>query len=402
MSKKQEPVDIHALYQEALHLHYQGRPDEAIRLYSLVVSSVPEMAELHYNLGLAFFETEQFGLAAKAYQKAAELCPDDGDILYNLGLAYKKDKRYAEAETAYLKALTIEPGSTDIRYNLGCCYRDAGEIEQARRIFADLVNEEPDHLPAMNSLAYLTHLQGKYDQAREVYKQVLKLEPNHASARYMHSVLDGSSPDAPPQEYIRDLFDQYSETFEENLLEDLEYNLYLDLRIQFDSIRQEKQVFDHALDLGCGTGLAGKTFRTACIRLSGVDLSPKMIEQAAGKNIYDALYVDDIVTFLRNSDALYDLFIAADVLNYSGDLQPVFKAAAKQSSSGALFCLSTEKSTEYGWSPQPTGRYAHHPDYVRQTAQENGWRVLLSADSDMRREGDTLVRGTLFVLARNS
>jgi len=401
MGKKQKPVDLQALYQEALQLHQQGRPDEAISLYSTIAIHVPDIAEVHYNLGLAFFETEQFGLAAGAYRKAAELHPDDSDTLYNLGLACKMDMQYAEAETAYLKALALEPGSTDIRYNLGCCYRDAGAIKEAGAVFAELIREVPDHLPAMNSLAYLAHLQEEYDQARELYERILQLNPDHASARYMHSILEGSAPEAPPPEYIRELFDRYSGTFEENLLEDLAYNLYLDLRMKFDAVPRKKQIFVHGLDLGCGTGLAGEAFRTTCIRLSGVDLSPKMIEQAGAKNIYDALHTDEIVSFLHNADGVYDLFIAADVLIYRGDLHPVFKAAAEKSAPDALFCLSIEKAAEYGWFPLPTGRYAHHPEYVRNTARDNGWRVLLSSDARLRREGDAWICGTLFVLARS-
>lgn len=402
MSRKQESPDLNALYTEALKLHQEGKPGEAIGLYTQIINHVPEAPEIQYNLGLAYFESEQFSLAVKAYEKAAELCPDDEDIFYNLGLAYKKADRFAEAEESYLKALRLAPSDTDIRYNLGCCYRDAGEIEQARSIFGKLVKMVPDYLPALNNLAYLYHLAGEYDQARKVYEQILELDPDHASAQYMYSVLIGSPVDVPPQEYIRSLFDHYSETFEKNLIEDLEYNLYLDLRVQFDSIEQKKRIFGHALDLGCGTGLAGEAFRTACVDLSGVDLSEKMIEQAEAKQIYDTLHVDEIVAFLHNSKTVYDLLIAADVLIYRGDLHPLFEAAARRSSPDALFCLSTEKTDNNDWVLQPTGRYAHHPDYVRKTAGDNGWIELLSVEADTRREGDSWIRGTLFVLTRES
>ena len=402
MSRKQGSLDLKAYYIKALRLHQEGRPDEAIGLYSLIVNHVPESPEVHYNLGLAYFETKQFGLAVKAYTKAAELCPDDEDIFYNLGLAYKKANRFPEAEEAYLNALRLAPSDTEILYNLGCCYRDAGEIEQARTIFGKLVKIVPDYLPALNNLAYLYHLTGEYDQARKVYEQILALDPDHASARYMHSVLIGSPVDVPPQEYIRSLFDHYSETFEENLIEDLDYNLYLDLRVKFDSIKQKKRIFDHGLDLGCGTGLAGEAFRTACIRLCGVDLSRKMIEQAKAKQIYNTLHVDDIISFLNNSKTVYDLFIAADVLIYLGDLHPLFEAVARRSSPDALFCFSTEKTNNNGWTIQTTGRYAHHPDYVRRTAGDHGWIELLSVETDTRREADSWIRGTLFELTRKS
>ena len=400
MSNNQEALDLNALYQVAIGLHRQGQPEEAIRRYSLIASHVPEAAEVHYNLGLAYFETGQFSLAVKACRQAATLCPTDPDILYNLGLACKKDNRYAEAEVAYLQAMALAPADPEIRYNLGCCYRDAGELEQARTVFAELAGMAPDHLPALNNLAYLNHLLGEYDDAREVYGRVLRLDPDHASARYMHAVLVGTPVAVPPREYVRSLFDHYSSTFEENLTRDLEYTLYLDMRVMFDALPRQKGLCNHGLDLGCGTGLAGEAFRTACRRLSGVDLSAKMIERAMAKKIYDALHVEEIVAFLHHAPNRYDLFIATDVLIYLGDLQPLFAAAATQATPDALFCLSTERTGAADWIIQTTGRYAHHPDYVRRTARENGWLERHSAPTDIRREGDGWIEGTLFAFSR--
>ncbi|MDW7773815.1 MAG: tetratricopeptide repeat protein [Desulfobulbaceae bacterium] len=400
MSKLPEPVEINEVYAKALEMHRQGRPKDAISLYSVVAGHVPDAAEVHYNLGLAYFEAKQFDHAVNAYSRAAELCPGDEDIFYNLGLAYKKNNRFAQAEEAYLKALALAPADTDIHYNLGCCYRDAGEIEHACRVFSSLAEAVPDHLPSLNNLAYLLHLEGEYEQARNVYSRIVELDPDHASARYMHSVLIGSPVDVPPQEYIRSLFDHYSETFEENLTKDLEYKLYLDLRAQFDSIRNRKRIFSHGLDLGCGTGLAGEAFRTACVKLSGVDLSAKMLEQAKAKQIYNALHLDDIAGFLNKAETVYDLFIAADVLIYRGELHSFFAAAAGRSTPDALFCLSTEKSENDDWKLRTTGRYAHHPEYVEKTAAENGWTKLLAVNINSRWERDSWIKGNLFIFSR--
>ena len=402
MSTIQNPIDLQALYAKALEEHQQGRPREAIKLYATIVSHVPDAAEVQYNYGLALFETQQLDLAIKAYSQAAKICPEDVDILFNLGLAYKKNKHYGKAEEIYLKALELTPSDIDLCYNLGCCHKDAGEITKAIAVFDKLVNRAPDHLPVLNNLAYLHHLKGNYDLARKGYAQILQLDPEHASAKYMHSVLTGTRPDAPPKEYISSLFDHYSETFEKNLIEDLKYNLYLELRVQFDSIKQKKRICTSGLDLGCGTGLAGEAFRTACIELSGVDLSIKMIEQAAAKQIYDSLYVDDLVTFLHNSSKVYDLFIAADVLMYLGDLHPLFAATAGRSMPDALFCFTTEQTENDEWILQPTGRYAHNPDYVKRVARENGWTEMLSGETTGRREGNSWIKETLFVLTRKA
>ena len=80
---------------------------------------------------------------------------------------------------------------------------------------------------------------------------------------------------------------------------------------------RSRRMYEHCLDLGCGTGLAGKFFRCACTKLTGVDLSEKMIARAADKNIYDALIADDVIRFLEQEKEQYDLLIAADLQLYA-------------------------------------------------------------------------------------
>ncbi len=82
--------------------------------------------------------------------------------------------------------------------------------------------------------------------------------------------------------------------------------------------------FDRALDLGCGTGLAGAVFAPRVDSLVGVDLSAAMVEQARRTGRYNHLHVSDVLEFLaREGDGCADLVIAADVLPYCSDLAPL-------------------------------------------------------------------------------
>ncbi|NEU35571.1 methyltransferase, partial [bacterium LRH843] len=73
-------------------------------------------------------------------------------------------------------------------------------------------------------------------------------------------------------------------------------------------------------DAGCGTGLCGPLLAPYCQRLDGVDLSPKMLEKAKSKQLYDRLSKAELTAFLNNAPDMYDVIIAADVLCYFGDL----------------------------------------------------------------------------------
>ena len=74
-----------------------------------------------------------------------------------------------------------------------------------------------------------------------------------------------------------------------------------------------------------GTGLIGKEVYSDQIILDGVDISKKMLEKANTKKIYNRLFHNDIEQHLSKTRLDYDLYIAADVFIYIGDLDPVFK-----------------------------------------------------------------------------
>ncbi|GAB4342433.1 MAG: hypothetical protein Kow0089_17500 [Desulfobulbaceae bacterium] len=401
MGRKPDVEDIENLYQGALALHARGEHRQAVHLYCRVLDHHRGSAEIFYNLGLAWFELGCYPEAIEACRRAAALDPEDGDIFFNLGLACKMNAQYDEAEEAYLTALSLSDDRTDILYNLGCCYQDAGHVDQACLVYDHLLELVPDHLPALNNLAYLLHLREEYDAARELYARILALDPDRQSAQHMFATLSGETTKAPPPEYVRELFDRYSDRFEESLVNELEYHTYCILRQAVEGVTESRRRFNHALDLGCGTGLAGEAFRPLCSRMTGVDLSENMLARAAEKNLYNELHCAEIIDFLQCTNTEYDLIVAADVLPYLGDLAPLFRAAAEQAAPGALFCLSSEGCDIHPWELRVTGRYAHHPDYLAGTALRNDWLVLERFTANIRRENNAWINGTIFVFGRN-
>ena len=116
--------------------------------------------------------------------------------------------------------------------------------------------------------------------------------------------------------------------------------------------------FAHALDLGCGTGLAGVAFRDCVERLEGIDLSPGMVAEARAKGIYDALHVGEVVAHLKAAtDRQFDLILAADVLVYVGDLAPLFLEVARvlASETGSSPSLRKAMKARATWSAAKRG-----------------------------------------------
>jgi tetratricopeptide (TPR) repeat protein len=64
--------------------------EEAIRLYESQLKLMPDNADLHYNLGNAYFKAGRIGGAVLHYEKAALLAPSDQAIQHNLQIARNK------------------------------------------------------------------------------------------------------------------------------------------------------------------------------------------------------------------------------------------------------------------------------------------------------------------------
>ena len=141
---------------------------------------------------------------------------------------------------------------------------------------------------------------------------------------------------------FREGFNTYAETFEEKLVNSLEYRTpegLFDALLKFNG---SNKTFASTIDLGCGTGLVGVAFKDLVDRVIGVDLSESMIKKAEEKKEHDSLYVGKLVTCIDALDAQYDLLISADVLICAGAFEALFESRKNHASDKALFVVSSK------------------------------------------------------------
>ena len=203
-----------------------------------------------------------------------------------------------------------------------------------------------------------------------------------------------------PPSYARHLFDQFADDYDRRMLEELFYRAPLILRGLADMLLPAASGTLDILDLGCGTGLAGKSFRDLARRLDGVDLSPGMIERAHGLGIYENLVVADVETFQKRKGHSYDLILAADVLVYLGDLAAVFRGAASRLKPGGFFLFTLEKQDAPGYALGPKRRYRHSRSYVTEEAARAGFEVMGLLECSPRQDAGVPVEGLAAALQR--
>ena len=289
----------------------------------------------------------------------------------------------------------------DRRYDLARGYAADGDLAAAVDLFAQAAELSPGFASAWFALGETRAALGDSDGARAAFEKAQAADPEdrHGAALQLARLGAADPATAALHGYIRTLFDQYAPRFD-RALEDLSYSAPILLRA---AVTAHGKRFGTMLDLGCGTGLAGAAFRPHVDWLVGVDLSPKMIEEARKKGLYDRIAVGDIAQFLaaeRTGNATFHLVIAADVFAYVADLADVCAAVARVLAPGGLFGFTVETHEGQGAIVGPKMRYAHGEAFVRAAITDAGLTLLQLKAASSRTENRIPVPGLLVLAHR--
>jgi predicted TPR repeat methyltransferase len=375
-----------------------GEYDVAVHWINEAIRTSPKNTAYHNELGCAYLDQGKLDEAIPCYQKALQLEPNDADVNYNMGNALKEGGRSDEAIAYYRKALKIEPNDAAIYNNMGMAFKDKGELDEAIACYRDALRLKPHYAAASYNMGMALQEKGKLKEAITFFRRVIDLEPKNVSARHLLAALTGKTTEIAPRQYVAELFDEYSKRFDQHLLKELRYETPRLLRQSLNSLVNEDACFRNTIDLGCGSGLSGIEFRTISDRLCGVDISPRMLAEANKKGIYDLLQLGDVVEYLNDTDEKYDLFVAADVFTYIGNLEPIFAAVRKCTLGPAYFLFSTESCDRSHYVLRQTGRYAHSVSYIQLLAKKHDFVIKTNQSAALRKEGEESVIGNLFII----
>ena len=398
-------VCLGSLYQEL------GELQKAVNHYQQVIKINPNYADAQNNLGSLYQELGELQKAINHYQQAIKINSNHSNSYYNLANSYRKLGELQKAINHYQQAIKINPNYADAYNNLGVLMKKLGDTKQAIKCYQKAIHINPKNKDAYYNLGNTYETLGETQLAIDCYQRAihlsdydLRLNPSDkkAYARQQSSLhllnsLVGVTTKTAPKCYIKNLFDDFAQTFDHQLANVLDYKIPELLKNALLTQQGKNLLFNMAIDLGCGTGLSGQMFRPICKRLVGIDLSPKMIAKAREKKIYDIIENIEINDYLEQNSEKYDLLIAADVLIYIGDLGRLFSNVAAVSRPGAIFLFSIELVLDGDYVLERSGRYAHSNSYIRQLAISNKFEISRIENIVLRKEKNKDVEGQLFL-----
>ncbi len=339
-----------------------GRADEAIALLAPLVELSRGGLVARLLLARAFDLAGRSSEAIALAQETAGLYPDIAETSLAYGAVLLASENLPDAIAQLQRALRLESENAEARYLLGCAWLDAGEPEQALAAFSRL---SADDMPQLS------------DRIAEA--EAMQLRPRSDAG------------------YVRHLFDQFSGDYDERMLGQLAYRAPQTLR-ELAQFVIPGETGLAVLDLGCGTGLSGAAFRDRAEHLTGLDLSPAMLEKARARGAYDTLITGDIERGL--GEALYDLVIAADTLVYLGDLNATMKAVAAALKPSGFFLFTTEAKEGEDFELGPKRRWRHSESYLRGLAAQHGFDIAGFMTCVPRHEANVPVPGFAVALRK--
>jgi predicted TPR repeat methyltransferase len=278
------------------------------------------------------------------------------------------------------------------------------DLAGAADLLAQAIEAAPRFASAWFALGEVRETLGARDEAIAAFQQVCALDAEDRLGAGLHLVRLGAlAPGDMPSAYVRTLFDQYAPRFDTALTEGLGYRgpaILRDALAAACTAERRPLRFDAALDLGCGTGLAGVALRPLVGRLTGVDLSERMVALAREKTVYDRLETGDLVAFLQaeaREQRRYALIVAADVFAYFSWLPGVIAAAARVLAAGGLLAFTVETHPGDDVILGEKLRYAHSAAHVRAAVAGARLTLLSLAEASTRSEAGVLVPGLVAV-----
>jgi predicted TPR repeat methyltransferase len=421
-------------YEKSLELsalaHEEGRLADAERAYLEILGENPDSGSVLNALGTVFLDQSQPDQAKTVFEKAANLNPPDLSACYNLGrlkqmegddkgaitiyraivkqqprfglawnnmgVAYREIGEPEEAISCFRRAVAFAPDMAESWNNLGVAQDEFHMIENATRSYQKAIEIQPGYASAHFNLGVSLQKLGRFKAAADHYNIVLEIKPDDEAAKFMLQSLGSSStPDAAPAQHVRRIFDQCAGTFEKTLVNDLQYKTP-ELLFNLAHPHLEKDLT--ILDLGCGTGLGSQFCRPYAKILIGVDVSPKMLQKASEKNIYDDLIVFDVLQDWSFPQP-FDLIYSSDVFVYFGNLDSIIRSASSNLVRGGMIAFSVEKLEDdsMGYQLFPSGRYAHSRPYINNCLKHHGLKPVEETDSVIRKQSGNEVKGLLIV-----
>jgi tetratricopeptide (TPR) repeat protein len=163
----------------------RGLTEKAIESFDRAIEINPDLAEAHLSRGMALSRQMKFELAAMSFREALRVRPGYVVAHFNLGSVLANMHRHDEAIEAFGKAIELQDNIAEAHFRLGSLYSLKRDFEKAIPSLRNTIKFKPDHLEAHVHLGHALANQGKLPEAIAAFESAARIKRNPVVLLYL-------------------------------------------------------------------------------------------------------------------------------------------------------------------------------------------------------------------------
>lgn len=391
------PTDVRAMLFDGLIARARKNESHELGILQRTVLAAPRWPRAQMELALTLSRQSRHAEALQTADTAVALAPGERPPL-EAAITIANTAGQPQTVLTYLqKAHALWPDDLEFDRQLGATLTNLRQYDQACAHWRRLLDKHPDDTVSEINYGMALSALGRNDEAVALLERTRQREPGNAIAAFYLASFRGETPASQPPELVQGIFDGYADNFDHQLVGQLKYRVP---RRVAEIIRARGLDRFDLLDLGCGTGLMGVYLGKASGKFVGVDLSPRMLEQARRHKIYSELKQGDLLaTLSETAPASFDIVTSNDVFIYVGDLTAVIPAcfAVLRSGGALIFSCESTAGVEADLVLRPSKRYAHSRASIEALCRTAGFSNCRLEDIDVRLENNAPIPGFIAI-----
>ncbi len=184
----QDPNDARTSLRVGLLYGQAGDFVEAEAAFRRAIKLDPNLAEAHYNLGLAILAKSRnpaWDSADSEFKTCLQLRPNYSEAANMLGVGLLETGQTALAVAQFRSALLLDPHSAEIHFNLGRALEADGHGSEAYAEYLTAAQRKPHYAAAQKAIAKTLYLRKDYTSAIGYLNEALATDPDLENAHYL-------------------------------------------------------------------------------------------------------------------------------------------------------------------------------------------------------------------------
>ena len=175
---------IKSLRQKAITASLRKRTDEALNIYLQLIRVDSQHDYSWHNLGMVYYEKENYSEAYHAISEAINLNNKIGRFYFSMGLVLEKLGDTETSKKAYQETINLDHQFVDAYNNLGQLEKTCNNLIEAENLFRKAISINPKFFGTYINLGSLFFLKEQYKEAIVFYKQASELKPENPDIFY--------------------------------------------------------------------------------------------------------------------------------------------------------------------------------------------------------------------------